>query len=743
MMDCGNRAAAPRSSARGGRVRLLLVGNPNCGKSTLFNALTGAHARTGNWHGVTVGAAAHRADLDGVPAEICDLPGVYSLRPYSMEEKVACRAIEAGDYDLAVCVADALTLPRSLALVRDLARGRPAVLVVTMLDLLEGRGGRLNAAGLSARLGIPVLAVSAHKRADIARLRAFLRKEAERAARVGASEHAAAAPGVGASEHAAAAPSVGASERAAAAPSVGVSSGKAAAVRSGGVREGGRREGGRREGGTSGVGANRGGGCAARLGGEEALGADVYRPGGKRSALADRLFYDPRFALPLFAACLLAVFFLAFAEGMPGMLCKGALEGLLADVVGGRLASLAEGAGAPVAADFLRSFFGSVGMVLSFLPQIVLLELALALLEESGLLSAVAFLTDGIFRRAGLTGRAAFSLLMGFGCTAAAILTTRGLENKPLQRRVVAILGYISCSAKMPVYLTVAAAFFPHPFLAVVALYAAGLLLAFAAALLLRRLIPGEEEFVLEMAHPQRPRLRPVLRSLLFSAKQFIIKVATVVTAFLAALWVLLSFTFTFRYVGAGSGESMLALGCRAFSFLFYPMGVTQWQVALAAFSGIVAKESVAGTLALFYGEDLSAAFTPASAVAFLTFILTCSPCVSAVAAAAREVGVRRALGMAAAQTGVAFGISYLVYGLLCAGALGASLLAAALPALLFCLHKRDHEKIFRPKKPKAERVHRRDVRAGLLRPRPPSARAGDPRQRRAHGQRRPARRGG
>ena len=658
-------------------MRLILVGNPNCGKSTLYNALTGAHAKTGNWHGVTVGESAHRADLNGLSAEIRDLPGVYSLRSYSMEEKVACRAIEEGQYDLAVCIADALTLPRSLSLVREVVRrGRPAALVVTMRDLLEKRGGSLDVQGLSARLGIPVFALSAHRRADIVRLRAFLRDTAERS---GAMAETAGIP----------AGRMGAWDRSAAA-----------------LLEG------------------------------------VYLPGRENSALADRLFYDPKFALPLFAFILLAVFFLAFAEGMPGILCKDALEGLLADGAGGRLAAMAEGAGAPVAADFLRSFFGSVGMILSFLPQIVLLEFALAMLEESGLLSAVAFLTDGIFRRAGLTGRAAFSLLMGFGCTAAAILTTRGLENKPLQRRVIAILSYISCGAKMPVYLTVASAFFPHPFAAVVALYAAGVLFAFAAALLLRRLIPGEEEFVLELAHPQRPRLRPVLRSLLFSAKQFIIKVATVVTAFLIALWFFLSFNFTLHYVGADSGESMLALACRAFSFLFYPMGVTQWQVALAALSGIVAKESVAGTLALFYGEQLSAAFTPASAVAFLIFILTCSPCVSAVAAAAREVGARRALGMAAAQTGIAFLLSYLVYGLLCAGALAASLLALALPVLLFCLRKRDHEKIRRSKKSKSERVHRRDIRARLVCPRAPAARAGRPRQRRAHGKKRHARRG-
>ena len=451
-------------SKKGGRSaknapRIILAGNPNCGKSTLFNALTGEHAKTGNWHGVTVGVGSARADLGGLEAEIFDLPGIYSLDAYSMEEKISRREIEEGEYDLALCVADALTLPRSFALLQSiLRRKKRAALVITMSDLLRRRGGKLNAGALSARLGIPVLAVSAHDPADIKKLKCFLTDflRAQTAANP----------------------------------------------------------------------------CAAYEPAEQLL-AGAWSAGSRKEGRAAAILYNKYIALPLFAFAMLAVFFLAFAKNMPGVLLKDLCETLVSDVCGGSLASLIAGAGAPVAAAFAENLFSSVGMLLSFVPQIAILYFALFLMEESGFLSALAFMTDGLFRRVGLTGRAAFSVLMGFGCTAAAVLTTRGLESKPLQRRVVFALGFISCSAKMPVYLAVSSAFFADPFVAVVALYAAGVLLSLAAALALRGIDRGGEEFVLELAHPQFPSLRLAAKSLLFSVKQFIMKIVTVVAAFL------------------------------------------------------------------------------------------------------------------------------------------------------------------------------------------------------------------
>ena len=692
--------------------RILLIGCPNCGKSTLFNALTGGHAKTGNWHGVTVAESVREADLCGLRAEIADLPGVYSLGDCAMEERAARDAVLSEGVSLAVCVADAAALPRSLELLAFLVRrGKRAALVLTMRDVLERRGGFVKEALLAARLGVPVLAVCAHQKQDIARLRRFLHKCLKDA---GGPDQGNAAPPVPVQDTKAGAAQISFyyNNEEEASPPVSFQNGKEKASAK----------------------AERG----ALPGGTPSLLAGAWAAGEARQTLLEKLLYTPA-VVPLFVVLLAAVFYAAFGSFGPGAACKGAIERLfawLAELAAGG----AEGVGAHAAAEFLRALLGSAGMLLSFLPQIAVLQFSLSFLEESGFLSALAFQADGLLARVGLTGRAVFPLLMGFGCTAAAVFTTRGMENERVQRRVVCILPYISCSAKLPVYLAVCSSFFEDPFAAVAGVYAAGVLLALAAALVLRK---GEDDaFVFELARPQLPALLPLCKSLLFSLKQFIMKIATVVAAFLMAAWFLLSFSFSLHYVGAGSEASMLAAVSRGLRFLFVPMGIDDWRIALAALSGLIAKENVAGMLSLFYGQQLSSAMSAPSAVAFLVFLLACTPCVSALAAARRAVG-RRAWLYAAAQTGIAFLLSYAVYGLLRAGALAACIAACAavIAAAILLFWKERHAKVYRAQGADAQRLHRRNLCAGLVRLFAPLARKRRARQRAADGQERHARR--
>ena len=590
-------------------VKILLVGNPNAGKSTLFNALTHGHARVGNWHGVTVGALEGKAKIGGKRVTVCDLPGIYSVEGTSMEELYARDYVRAHAGDHVLFVSECATLARALPLFAALCKGRKAALVLTKRRAFERAGGKIDADELARRLKIDVIYADKGNRALRKQIEAFL-----------------------------------------AAPKTYAGKGDL---------------------------------------------ADIFTPPEIGLSKADRLLLNGWFSLPLFFVLLFAAFFLTFARYGPGDFLKGLVERFFCEFLTGK----AEGVSSPVLRSFLcDGILSGLGGVLCFLPQIALLYTFLIVLEESGLFSRLAVLCDGICSKIGLSGRAVFSLLLGFGCTAAAVASTRSLDDKRVQRRTILCLPYIACSAKLPVFLTLSASFFPNPFLSVVLLYALGVGIGAGVSVFLKRDTPP---FVLELAPLQIPRPLFVAKTLLFQLKQFIIKVTTVVLAFFLFSWLLSSFDFSFRLVA--QEESMLAKICSVFSFVFAPAGMNDWRIAYCAFSGLIAKENIAGALAMFY-ETFP--YSPQSAFAFSVFVLTCSPCVAAIAATGKEVDVKRALLYALMQTGSALLACYFTYFALTGGAF-VLLVPVLLALILILIRGKKGEKLHRNRKSKSQRLHR------------------------------------
>ena len=580
---------------------LALAGNPNCGKTTLFNALTGANARTGNFPGVTVtrseGVCRARPEIT-----LVDLPGVYALRPYSDEERVTRSYLLGGAADAVISIADATCPARSLYLTLQLLElGVPVVLALNVMDALRAGGGSVDTAGLARLLapaartaGLPSVFAATQWLDDGGTLRAPAAAE-QAAARM--------------------------------------------------VRE-------------SGIPRDEAL-PTARFAQVDRLARFFILPqalpGSRRSARIDRVLTGRYTAYPAMAGLLGSVFYLTFhviGPCLSRLLARGIAW--LADAADGALTALDAG---PLLHGLVREgVFAGVGSVAAFLPVILALFFFLSLLEDTGYLARVAFVMDRPLRRLGLSGQSAVPLLLGFGCSVPGVLAARTLPTRRDRALTIVLMPCMSCSAKAPVYAAFAAAFFPGRSAVVfLALYALGIGTAAGAARLLgRTVLRGEAaSFVMELPDYRWPDARSVLRRMWVRTKEFLARAFTVILAASVGVWVLRTFTPAWR-VAASAGESLLAVAGQALAPVFAPLGFGDWRAATALVTGLLAKETVLSTLGVLLGGDLTAAlpgvFSPAAAASFLVFTALYAPCVAAQAAMRQELGNR--LGTLAAAIG-------------------------------------------------------------------------------------------
>ena len=666
--------------------KIALAGNPNCGKTTLFNALTGSNQYVGNWPGVTVEKKEGAAHLDGQEITIVDLPGIYSLSPYSMEEIVARRFIIGEHPDAILNIVDATNLERNLYLTMQLLElERPMVLALNFMDEVEKAGDRIDVDRLSRHLGIPVIPISAREGKG---LDALLRAAHEQMHtgltvepddlydeytheihhRVGELIHdkayAADIPA-----HWAAIKLIEGDENVAKA--LGLSGREKAAVEE--IAE-------EYE-------------ASSPLGDRETLIADsryrfiesVVQTSVKRARAQGERTWTDRIdavathrilAFPVFILMLLVMFWFTFGPIGSGLsdLLAAAIENGLEPAARGAL----EGAGAAAWAVSLvcDGIIAGVGGVLTFLPMIAILFLFLSILEDSGYMSRAAFVMDRTLRHFGLSGKAFIPLLMGFGCTVPAVMGARTMENEKDRRMTIMLVPFMSCSARLPIYGLLVSAFFPsHRALIVVSLYLIGICLAILSGLILKRFVfrGAAAPFLLELPPYRVPTVRNVATHVWEKVKDFLSRAATLILAMSVVLWLLQSFTPGLQFTTDVSQSLLSGIG----SFiapLFIPCGFGVWQAAVALLTGLIAKEAVVSSMSLFYGFSLTASgaavalalsgtFTPVAAYAFLVFCALYTPCVASIATIRREMGSAKwTLACLGWQLAMAYLASMLVY---------------------------------------------------------------------------------
>ena len=666
---------------------IVLAGNQNCGKTTLFNCITGSNQYVGNWPGVTLDrVTGYVASQD---LKVVDLPGLYSLSPYSPEEIVSRRYLLKGDYDVIVNLVDATHLERSLSLTCELLSfKRPMVLAINMMDLAEKEHLKIDLAKLQAQFGVPVVAISAANNQGMDDLFAAISK-------------------------AEVSPSHVYDER------LEQSIDKIAAL----IKD------------VDPELSNQGNsdfvalsllqhdkhfmpffeGKDAFLGTlnkeilelEQHFGTDVEslvaqeryafidrnikqsvrREGnskGRYNSLSQRIdnIVTNRFlAIPIFAVIVYLVYYLAVSTiGTWGT--DYANDVLFGEYATNAATSLMESISAPdwLSGLVIDGIIGGVGAVLGFVPQMIVLFILLSLLEQSGYMTRVAFVLDRIFRHFGLSGRCIIPMIVATGCGVPAVMATNSIDNINEKRMTIITTTFMPCSAKLPILAMIAAAFFPESTLVAPAVYFLAIFSIAFTSLVLKKDSAFNEEvspFVMEMPNYTMPKLRNVARSTYERCRAFVIKAGTVIFTTVVAIWFLSSFNF----VDGGFGmvevnESMLAAFGTAIAFIFIPLGFASWEASVAIITGLLAKENVVGTLAVLLGlgevaEDdagLGAALngiftTQSAALAFLAFNLFSTPCIAALGAMKRQLNNGRLFAFAVVYMLIfAYSLAMIIY---------------------------------------------------------------------------------
>ena len=655
----------------GTTLTFALAGNQNCGKTTLFNQLTGSNQHVGNFPGVTVDRKSG-AIRNNPNTEVTDLPGIYSMSPYTSEEIVTRQFIIGEKPTGIINIVDATNIERNLYLTMQLMElDTPMVLALNMMDEMRGNGGTVRINKMEAMLGIPVVPISAAKNEGVDELVDHALHVAKYQERPGRMDFCSEEDHGGAvhrcihgiipliEDHARAA---GIPVRFAATKLVeGDQRIEAALKLDQNEKE-------MIEHIIVQMEQERGLDRAAAIADmrfhfiHQLVDQTVVKPRQSkeqlRSAQIDRFLTGRYTAIPAFVGIMALVFYLTF--GVIGLALQNLLEvGIDALTAAVDSTLTAWNVNAAVHSLVIDGIFTGVGSVLSFLPIIVTLFFFLSLLEDTGYMARVAFVMDKLLRRIGLSGRSIVPMLIGFGCTVPGVMASRTLPSERDRKMTILLTPFMSCSAKLPIYSLFAAAFFPeHAALVMVSLYFLGIAVGILMAILLKSSVfKGEAvPFVMELPNYRLPGLKNVVQLLWEKARDFLQRAFTVIFVATIIIWFLQSFDLRLSLT-ADPQQSILAWLASGIAPLFAPLGFADWRVSTALITGFMAKESVVSTLTILYGSSaaFAAALSPAAAAPLLVFCLLYTPCIAAVASVKRELGGKWAFIMVANQCIVAW----------------------------------------------------------------------------------------